>query len=289
MRIPSPIPAAVVEGIPIDDVTMDEAVYVIAGFVDEARASGRTFQVATVNVDFVVKAADEPDVAAILRSTDLNVADGRPILWHAAVSGTPLRERVTGADLLPQLVERGCDAGWRIVLFGSASGVAERVAAALRERHPGVEVTGISGPMMSDVTAMEQRWIDEIARHRPDVVCVALGNPKQERWIAAHRDAIGSCVLIGVGGTLDFLDGGKRRAPVWMQRAGLEWVFRAIQEPGRLGKRYMLDAVVFGPMLARTVGERLVRRRGASATTRSAIGHARDVRRAASAQRPPLG
>ena len=112
--------------------------------------------------------------------------------------------------------------------------------------------------MMPDVRSMGTRWIEEINALAPDIVCVALGNPKQERWIDMYRSALNASVYIGVGGTLDFLVGGRRRAPIWMQRSGLEWAYRGSQEPGRLGRRYGRDAIVFGPALARAAGRFLL-------------------------------
>jgi N-acetylglucosaminyldiphosphoundecaprenol N-acetyl-beta-D-mannosaminyltransferase len=106
---------------------------------------------------------------------------------------------------------------------------------------------------MSDVTEVDDDVLEEIAAHDPDILCVALGNPKQERFIAAHRDRLGIPVMMGIGGSLDMLVGDRKRAPRWAQRVGAEWIFRAAQEPGRLGKRYAKDAVVFAPRVARYV------------------------------------
>ena len=242
---------AVVAGVPVDDVTMGETVRLVESFIAVGRATGRTFQIATVNVDFVVNAQKMPDVLSILQRAELCVPDGMPILWHSRLRGVALRERVPGADLVPALVEQSVQCGWRILFFGSTEGVAESAARLLEQRYPGAVVQGISGPMLADVTHMEQRWTDAIVAFAPDIICVALGNPKQERWIEAHRATLGASVLIGVGGTLDFLVGGRRRAPRWMQRSGLEWLYRAAQEPGRLGRRYTHDALVFGPHLMR--------------------------------------
>lgn len=250
------VAAAVVAGVPVDAVSTEQALAMIGAFVDEGRASGRSFQVATVNVDFVVNAKHNADVLAIMQRAELNIADGMPIVWGARLMSVEMPERVTGADLVPQLVERSRETGWKILLFGSAEGVAERAAAVLVERSPGANVLGMSGPMMADVREMDTAWFDAITGYGPDIICVALGNPKQERWIAAHRDRLGAAVLIGVGGTLDFLVGGRRRAPHWMQRAGLEWIYRALQEPKRLGKRYVRDGVVFGPIMLRALWQR---------------------------------
>jgi N-acetylglucosaminyldiphosphoundecaprenol N-acetyl-beta-D-mannosaminyltransferase len=255
--IPEPISAAIVARVPVDDVTMAEAVETIAAFIDVGRRTGRSFQVATVNVDFVVNALKDPSVLAIMQQTDLSIADGMPIILHSRVSGTRLRERVTGADLVPLLAERAAADGWRILLFGSAPGVAEAAANLLGQRAPSAVIGGISGPFLTDVTDMPADVLAEIKSFEPDIVCVALGNPKQERWIRAHRDSLGASVLIGVGGTLDFLVGGRRRAPQWMQRSGLEWIYRALQEPKRLGKRYLHDARLFAPLLVRAIVARV--------------------------------
>jgi N-acetylglucosaminyldiphosphoundecaprenol N-acetyl-beta-D-mannosaminyltransferase len=207
---------SLVDGVPIDDLTLDEALEAITAFVDIGRRNGRSFQVATVNVDFLVNAKRDSSLRRLLQRAELCLADGMPILWHSRLSGTPLRERVTGADLVPRLVERSRTTGHRILLFGSAPGVAEQACELLRDQHPGASVEGLSGPFMSRVDEMDPAVLDDIIALAPDIVCVALGNPKQEHWIAANRDAVGASVFIGIGGTLDFLVGGQRRAPQWM-------------------------------------------------------------------------
>lgn len=254
---PRPVATALVAGVPVDDVTMEQTIEMIGGFIDIGRATGRTFQLATINVDFVVNAQRDDELRAILQRADVCMADGMPIVWYSQIAGVPFRERVAGADLVPALVDRSRARGWRVLLFGSAEGVAESAAEMLIERFPGAIVHGMSGPMLRDVRAMDDEWTEAITAFRPDVICVALGNPKQEKWIRAHRSRLGASVLIGVGGTLDFIVGGRRRAPEWMRRFGLEWVYRASQEPARLGKRYLRDAVVFAPHMLRIVWRRL--------------------------------
>lgn len=256
-RSPRSVASALVAGVPVDDVTMDDTIAMIGDFIEVGRKTGRTFQLATINVDFVVNAQHDDELKAILQRADVCVADGMPVVWYAKIAGVPLRERVAGADLVPALVDRSLEHGWRVLLFGSAEGVAESAAAMLSERSPGAIVQGMSGPMLRDVRAMDDEWTTAITAFAPDVICVALGNPKQEKWISAHRTHLGASVLIGVGGTLDFIVGGRRRAPEWMRRFGLEWVYRASQEPARLGKRYFRDAVVFAPHMLRVIARRL--------------------------------
>ena len=246
-------PPALLFGVPIDDLTMDETLEAIDSLVADGRRHGRTHQIATVNVDFLVNALNDHDVRALLQGAALNVADGLPVVWATRLAGTPVRERVTGADLVPAIAAEATSRGWRVHFFGSAPGVAERALDLLGERHPGAELSGTSGPLLSDVSVVDDAVLDEIIGHDPDILCVALGNPKQERFIAAHRERLGIPVMIGIGGSLDMLVGDKKRAPEWAQRSGVEWVFRAAQEPGRLGKRYAKDAVVFGPRVVEYV------------------------------------
>lgn len=237
--------------VPVDDVTMEEAVTAIEALVADGRASDRWHQVATVNVDFVVNAIADDEVLGILQRTSLSIPDGMPLLWAARALGVSLRERVAGADLIPALAARSAETGLSLYFFGSAPGIAEQAAERLHAQHPGARITGESGPMMRSIDEMDRSVLDDIRRADPDIVCVALGNPKQERWIARYGPELGVPVLIGVGGTFDFLVGGRRRAPGWMQRSGLEWVYRALQEPRRLGPRYAKDFVVLGPRVVR--------------------------------------
>jgi N-acetylglucosaminyldiphosphoundecaprenol N-acetyl-beta-D-mannosaminyltransferase len=243
-------PPALLFGIPIADITMDETVDLVDEFVRIGRRDGRTFQIATPNVDFLVQADDRPDVHRILGRCDLCIADGAPIVWASRMLGMPVRERVAGSDLVPRLVERSATTGSKVHVFGSSPEVAERASAMMSERHPTARFTFEPGPMIPDPTDVPEDVLDAITAVDPDILCVALGNPKQERFIAHHRERLGVPVMIGVGGSLDMLTGERRRAPDWMQRSGLEWVFRAAQEPRRLGPRYAHDLRVFGPRLA---------------------------------------
>jgi N-acetylglucosaminyldiphosphoundecaprenol N-acetyl-beta-D-mannosaminyltransferase len=208
-------------------------------------------QVATVNVDFVVNATKDPALLHILGRTDLAIPDGMGILWGARLIGVPLRERTSGVDLVPALAERASVEDWRICLFGAAPGIAERAARMLTERYPGADVVGLPAPAVAADGTMDVAALEPIRELDPDIVAVALGNPKQERWIARHREELGAPVYIGIGGSLDFLTGVTRRAPHWMQRWGLEWIHRALSEPRRLVGRYAKDLVVFGPGILR--------------------------------------
>lgn len=251
-------PPALVFGVPITNVTMDEALDLIGELVDHGRRTGRTHQIATVNVDFLVNAIDEPDLLSILQGAEVCLADGAPVVWAASLLGVPLRERVAGSDLVPLLARESVTRGWRVHVLGSSSHVAEHALEKLQERHPGCRVSIDPGPTIADPDDVDDGIVDGIVALDPDILCVALGNPKQERFIRAYRERLGTPVLIGVGGSLDMYVGERRRAPVWVQRIGMEWVVRALQEPKRLGRRYAHDIVVFGPRLVRE--RRAVRR-----------------------------
>lgn len=265
-------PPALVFGVPIADVTMDETLESIGQLVRIGRRDGRTFQVTTPNVDFLVNAEHHPDVHDILRRADLCIADGAPVVWASRLLGMPIRERVAGSDLVPRLIQRAATTGWKIHVFGSSPDVAARSTELLHQRYPGARFSIDPGPMIPDPTAVGDDVLESIAAVDADVLCVALGNPKQERFIRANRERLRVPVMIGVGGSLDMLAGERRRAPELMQRFGLEWVFRAIQEPRRLGPRYAHDIRIFTPRLTREL--RAARRRrnagGLSITSQAA-------------------
>lgn len=256
-------PPSLVFGVPIGHVDNDTAIAEIVELARLGRRRRTTHQVATVNVDFLVRGLDDDDVLSILRRSDLCIADGMPIVWAARAFGMPVPERVAGADLVPRLIASTAQNDLVVHVFGSSPDVAARSEHLLRERYPAARFSIDPGPMISDPTSVPDAVLDSISSTGADILLVALGNPKQERFIAAHRDRLGVPVSIGIGGSLDMLSGERRRAPITLQRLGLEWVFRALQEPGRLGRRYTHDIRVFVPHLAREL--RAVRqRRGGS-------------------------
>ena len=264
----------VVLGVPVDDVTMPESVDRIAAFVEDGRRSGRTHQIATVNVDFVVNACAEADLAAILQGADLAIPDGMPIVWASKLFRRPLRERVAGADLVPELAAMAAGRGYSMMLFGSGPGVAESVAATLGARHPGLRIIGYGGPLFDRVSDMDDEVLDVIRTAAPDILCVALGHPKQEHWIETYRDKLDVPVFIGVGGSLDFIAGTKARAPVWIRKIGLEWLHRLVTEPRRLAKRYARDLVTFGPLVCRQLWRMRAGDRTRTPTTVERVGDA---------------
>lgn len=187
--------------------------------------------VATVNPEFVMRARKDPEFARILESAALCLPDGWGVVWAARRNGCNVPGPVTGVDLIPPLARICAQRGWRVFLLGAAEGVAADLAARLRNDNPGLEVG-------SSTSA----GADQIADKHPHVLLVAFGAPKQEKWIDATGRASGAPVQIGVGGSFDYLTGRVRRAPAWMRKAGLEWLFRLAVQPWRVRRMLALPA-----------------------------------------------
>ncbi|MCI0531957.1 MAG: WecB/TagA/CpsF family glycosyltransferase, partial [candidate division Zixibacteria bacterium] len=236
---------------PVDNLNMQEALARIEEFIIEGRKTGKTHQIATVNADFVVKALTDPELRHLLQEADMATADGMPLVWGARLLGTPLEERVAGADMVPALAEIAARKGYSMFFLGAAPGVAGRAGEILRARHPALNIVGIVSPPEGSVLEIDPSIIEKIKNTKPDILLVAFGNPKQEKWIGMYGRELGVPVMIGVGGTFDFIAGHTKRAPLWMQNIGLEWLHRLVQEPKRLWKRYVVDLFSFGSFFVR--------------------------------------
>lgn len=236
----------VILGAPIDDINMAEALERIEAFIKIGRAYQKGHQIATINADFVVKSLYDAEFRRILQETDMATADGMPLVWGARLLGVPLQGRVTGADMVPALAELAARRGYSIYFLGAAPGVAEQAVAILRQRHPTLRVAGISSPPAHAISSGDPALIDACRAAKPDILLVAFGSPKQEKWIYSHAHLLNIPVMMGVGGTFDFIAGVTKRAPRWMQETGLEWLYRLACEPRRLWKRYATDLIGFG-------------------------------------------
>lgn len=236
----------IILGTPIDDINMNEALNRIEDFIAIGRVTGKAHQIATINADFVVKSLHDADLRRILQEADMATADGMPLVWSARLLGVPIEGRVTGADMVPALAQRAAEKGHSLYFLGAAPGVAEKAAHILQQQYPALRIAGIASPSPEAVQAGDPAIIAACKAARPDILLVAFGNPKQEKWIYRHAPALGIPVMIGVGGTFDFIAGVTKRAPQWMQACGLEWSYRLLQQPGRLWKRYITDLFGFG-------------------------------------------
>jgi exopolysaccharide biosynthesis WecB/TagA/CpsF family protein len=236
-------------GITIDNVTM-------AGAVNRVRAllagAGRHI-VVTPNVDHIVRLSRDEEFRGAYGRASLVVADGMPIVWASRLLGRPLKERVTGSDMVPLVCAAAAEAGYSVYLLGALPGVAEVAIANLKRRFPSLRIAGsYSPPFGFERDAAEtRRIIERLNQARPDVLLIGLGPGKQEKWIAQHLDALNIRVALCIGAGIDFLAGNVSRAPRWMQRSGLEWLFRLISEPRRLWRRYLVEDMAFLGLFAR--------------------------------------
>ena len=225
-------------GIDVDAVTMAEAVDVVRRAMD-TRAG---VMVATANAEMLMRATHDEELRRILNASALVVPDGAGTVWAARHLGHAMPERVAGYDLAQELLRRAPAEGHSVYFFGSAPGVAEKAKAKAEQLYPGIEIVGVRNGFFSP--ADNAAIIAEIRAARPDLLLVALGVPKQEKWIAAHLAELDVPVAIGVGGTLDVMAGVMKRAPHWMQKAKLEWLFRGLMQPKRAGRLLALPKFV---------------------------------------------
>ena len=233
-------------GIPFHQFTLANAVDRIESMV----ADGGSHYVVTPNVDFLVKAQRDPDLRHILVCADLVLCDGKPIVWASHWLGGALPCRVAGSDLIPSLLSRAADRGWRVFLLGGSPDVASEAARRIAATYPNLPAVAHYSPPYRPLHEMnDSEIIKQVRAARPDVMLVCLGCPKQEKWMSHHCKTMGVPVMIGAGATIDFLADRMARAPIWMQRSGTEWLFRLLQEPRRLARRYADDLVHFFPAI----------------------------------------
>jgi N-acetylglucosaminyldiphosphoundecaprenol N-acetyl-beta-D-mannosaminyltransferase len=221
-------------GVRVDDVTYDD----LLSHVDDFVASGQPHQIVTLNPEMLVAAHQNPAFRELLNDSDLNVADGVGLILAARWLGCPLQGRVTGSDGIYVLAEHCARRGYRLFLLGAAPGVAQSVAQRLTSENPGLKVAGThaGSPQPED----EEDVIARVRASAPELLLVAYGVPAEEAWIARHRNRLGVPVMLGVGGAFDFVAGVTRRAPPWMRRAGLEWLYRLVQQPWRWRRQLAL-------------------------------------------------
>ena len=224
--------------VPVDSLTFAQAIDAIDALV----AAGKGGTVFTPNVDHVVQAEENARFRDAYEAAALSLVDGMPVLWASRLIGNPLPEKVSGSDLVAPLLARAAERGWRVFFLGGLPGSAEGARDLLVERIPGLHVVGVASPRIEVDGASEAHGeiVDVMREARPDLVLVALGAPKQELFSHAIAERMRPAVLVGVGGTLDFIAGKVRRAPPWMSASGLEWLYRLGQEPRRMWRRYLV-------------------------------------------------
>lgn len=233
-------------GFEMDAIGMSEAVRRIYSWITSE--DGHCRFVVTPNVDHAVLFQKNAGLRHAYDNAAMVLADGMPVVAASRLLGTPLPARVAGSDLAPALFAAARrHGGLRVFLLGAGPGVAERAAANITARWPGVHVVGTYSPPLGFErdAAENEKILTRLNDAQADMVIVGLGAPKQELWVNANHERIAAPVVLCIGATIDFLAGEKKRAPVWMRRAGLEWLHRVASEPRRLLGRYVRDAVIF--------------------------------------------
>jgi N-acetylglucosaminyldiphosphoundecaprenol N-acetyl-beta-D-mannosaminyltransferase len=249
-------------GVPIGILDMPKAVDLIGSWIDGSEKRGRYVVVA--DAYNVMLAKQDPKHLEALVGADVVTPDGMPLVWVSWLRGVKETRRVSGPDLLPEVCARSNETGWRHYFYGGAEGVGETLAGKLKDKNPKLQIAGIECPPFRVLSADEKEAvIQRIKASKADIVWVGLGCPKQEAWMHEHVGRLDGVVLIGVGAAFDFLSGRIARAPVWMQRNGLEWLHRLASEPRRLWRRYLISAPRFAVLtLAETLAIRRAQSRG---------------------------
>jgi N-acetylglucosaminyldiphosphoundecaprenol N-acetyl-beta-D-mannosaminyltransferase len=222
-------------------------------FLQDFIRSGEPHLVVTADASGHVIASGDPEYLRIVNEAALVTPDSTGILWAAKRLGTPLEERVSGVDLAEQLCAGSAARGYGVYLYGAAPGVAEAAAETMRRRYPGANIVGTADGFRSS-PEQQAELLRDIREKTPAVLLVAMGIPKQEKWIARHLDELRVPVCMGVGGSLDVFSGQVSRAPLWMQRRGLEWLYRLSKNPKKYAKVATLPVFVVRVLTRRRLG-----------------------------------
>jgi N-acetylglucosaminyldiphosphoundecaprenol N-acetyl-beta-D-mannosaminyltransferase len=240
-------------GLPVAAMTRREAAEAVMRLIEVGRPS---FFI-TANTHYAMLTAERPELRGLNDRAAFLLADGVPMVWASRRGPIPIPERVAGSDLVYDLSEHAARLGRRLYLLGGAEGVAEEAARRLQSLYPGLIIAGTACPPPGSLSGEGcRRLIAEVRKARPDLLMVALGQPKGELWLDEHLEELGVPVSVQVGATLDFVAGRVRRAPKLIQRVGLEWAFRIYTDPARLGPRYAKDAFFLFGHVARELAGR---------------------------------
>ncbi|MBX7105262.1 MAG: WecB/TagA/CpsF family glycosyltransferase [Gemmataceae bacterium] len=250
-------PQSRVWGVPFSPVTFTEAVDAVENMV----SAGRANFIVTANLHYAMLSAGDARLRDNNERAALVLADGMPLVWASRWRPVTLPERVTGSDLLPLLCARAAERGWGVYFLGAAPGVAAEAAKNLTARFPGLRVVGIESPPFRALSKEEQDAQREAIRAaRPAILFVAFGQPKGEYWVAENYEQLGVPCVMQIGASLDFAAGRVTRAPRWLQKIGMEWLYRFGTDPWRLGKRYLANAVFAARMLLKDLVTRRANR-----------------------------
>jgi N-acetylglucosaminyldiphosphoundecaprenol N-acetyl-beta-D-mannosaminyltransferase len=224
-------------------------------YLSESIRKGIKIFIQTVNVDHLILMRSDRYFKEIVESADIVTCDGMPIVWTSKIKRTPLPERVTGADLTVDLFKKSNEYGFKIFILGAAPGVAEKAANEVKRKYQGANITGVYSP------SSEELYNEDASRNicniindsETNILLMALGTPKQEKWYYQHKNKLNVNVVIGVGAAIDFIAGTQKRAPVWLRKIGLEWFYRLLLNPKRMFSRYIVRDSKFIPMFIKEI------------------------------------
>lgn len=223
----------------VDNLTMEEALCKINELIVNKKPS----YVVTPNVDHIVKLEKDKEFQEVYKNADLILTDGMPLIWISKLKKISIKEKVSGSDLFPKVCEMAAQKGYKVFLLGAAEGVAAKAAENLEEKYDGLNIVGTYSPSYGFEKHNEEiiKIIDMINNLKPDILAVGLGAPKQEKFIYKFKDKLNVPISLAIGASIDFEAGNVARAPLWMQKLGLEWLYRLVKEPKRMFKRYLVD------------------------------------------------
>jgi N-acetylglucosaminyldiphosphoundecaprenol N-acetyl-beta-D-mannosaminyltransferase len=223
-------------GVHVSAINMGQALDSIQSWIEDRNDSQ---YVCVTSAHGVMEAQRDMEFKRILNQSGLTTPDGMSIVWLLRLSEQNHVGRVYGPDLALAVFERGLEFGWKHYFYGGAQEIPGLLAEKMREKFPGLSVTGTHSPPFRELTTEEEEKIVKMVNEAdPDIIWIGISTPKQERWMVKFAQRVNAPVLIGIGAAFDFLTGEKKQAPLWMQRNGLEWLFRLLSEPRRLWKRY---------------------------------------------------
>ena len=224
-------------GIKIDNLTLEEAI----SKIEELIRKGESSYIVTPNAAHIVLLQKDEELKEVYQCASLILSDGMSLIWATKILGFPLKERITGTDLLFSLLNLSCRKNYKIFLLGAKEQIIRRVSGNLQHRFPNLQIIDIHSGYFSN----DRRIVEKINKAQPEILFIGMGFPKQEKWIHKYIDQLNIKIAVCVGGIFDIIGGETKRAPKWMQKSGLEWFFRLCQEPGRLWKRYLVGNIIF--------------------------------------------
>jgi N-acetylglucosaminyldiphosphoundecaprenol N-acetyl-beta-D-mannosaminyltransferase len=237
-------------GCQVDNLSMEETLAKIEEFI----RSGQPHQHVVINADKLVKASRDPELRRIINECALINVDGMPVVWASRLLGKPLKERVAGVDLFEALMRRAGEKSWRVFLLGAREEVVQAVREIYQRKYPQLPIAGCRNGYWS--SQEEAAVAEQIRASRADLLFVAISSPKKEQFLGRWQAAMRVPFAMGVGGTFDVAIGRVRRAPLWMQKSGLEWFYRFLQEPRRMFRRYFIDDMAFIWLLIKEAARR---------------------------------